>query len=110
MKNCKISPLVFMLVVIGLTIWTPSSQFTAAADINWNKYMQSAATVAAIAAAMATLGHCSKKLKIEETNSGGMIGLVFTCDANEEEEASSIIFFERFGDGPLMPKKYMFAG
>ncbi len=106
----KTSALAFLLVCLGGIIWTPSSQFATAAEIKWNKYMGSAANVAAIAAAMARLGDCSKKVTVEEMNSGKMIGLVFTCDGSEEEQASSIIFFERIGDGPLFAKKFAFAG
>lgn len=83
-----------------------------AAEINWNEYMQSSSMVAAIAAAMSQVEHCSKKpLVIEEIKDGdNKRSLVFTCAGTEEEEASSILHIERFGNGPWMPRRFDLAG
>ena len=95
-----------ILVIVAMTI-------SARADgINWNDYMHSAFSVGAIAAAMSRVEHCSKKpLLIEEYKDGNdKRRLVFTCDGTEDEEGSSIIIFERLGNGPWLPDRFSFAG
>jgi len=87
-----------------------SSQDAAAADIEWRKYMQSAANVSAIAAAVAMVDHCSKKLMIEETVSETTVRLSFLCTGSEDEEAAAFIEFHKIGDDTLLPGKFEFAG
>jgi hypothetical protein len=80
-----------------------------AGDIKWEKYMNSAGAVAAIAAAVAFVDGCSKPLQIEETRQDGEIWLTFNCAGGEDEEAAATITFDDFG-GVLIPKAYAFAG
>ena len=104
------------LAAIG--IWASTAGLTSsagrahAAGINWNEYMQSSFVVGAIAAAMSRVEHCSKKpLLIEEIKDGNdKRTLVFTCAGTEEEEGSSILHLERFGDSLWMAKSFSFAG
>lgn len=81
-------------------------------DIKWRDYLQSSYVAAAIAAAISQVEHCSKKpLRIEEIKSGNnKRSLVFTCAGTEDEEGSSILHLERFGDGPWRPKSFDLAG
>jgi len=98
------------LVIVAITTCGPVS--VKADGIDWNDYMHSSFSVGAIAAAMSRVEHCSKKpLLIEEHKDGDdKRRLVFTCDGTEDEEGSSILMFERFGDGPWLPDRFSFAG
>ena len=100
------------IALLCATCWTPTFAPANAAEINWNEYMQSGSVVAAIAAAISLVDHCSKKpLLIEELKpSADKRVLVFTCDSTEDEQASGIIHLQRFGDGPWMPDRFDFAG
>lgn len=88
-----------------------TSNEAAAAEIKWQKYMQSSANVSAIAAAVSWVDGCSKKpLLIEELNRGdGKFTLVFTC-LGEKDQASGIIHFNSYGEGSLFPEKFDRAG
>lgn len=107
-----------ILITMVFGIWCGAITFAVqtgqahAAEINWNEYMQSSYLVAAIAAAMSQVEHCSKKpLVIEEVKDGNnKRSLVFTCAGTEDEETSSILHIERIGDGPWMPKSFDLAG
>ena len=104
--------------VAALGIWTcavtvlPFTSAAGAAEIRWNEYVQSSFLVSAIAAAISRVENCSKKpLLMEEISSGNdKRTLVFTCDGTEDEEGSSILHIERFGDGPWLAKSFEFAG
>ena len=80
-----------------------------AGEIGWEKYMNSAASVAAIAAAVAMVDQCSKPLEISETRQNGQILLTFNCTGGEDEEASATVRFDDFG-GTLVPNGYLIAG
>lgn len=86
------------------------SSGVAAAEIKWQKYMQSSANVSAIAASVAIVDQCSKKLVIEETISPEKTRLDFICDGKEDEEGTASIEFTRLGDDGLIPSKFLFAG
>jgi len=81
-----------------------------AADINWEKYMHSAAVVSAIAAAVALVDHCSKPLNFQEIKGDGKLTLVFNCNGTEDEEAAGIIEFDIFDGGAIVPSKFSIAG
>lgn len=81
-----------------------------AADINWEKYMHSAAVVSAIAAAVALVDHCSRPLDFQEIKEDGKLTLVFNCNGNEDEEAAGIIEFDVFDGGAIVPSKFSIAG
>jgi hypothetical protein len=112
MKNSKTS------IFAALGIWTgavgvlPYANAASAAEINWNEYIQSSFLVSAISAAISRVENCSKKpLLIEEIiSSDDKRTLVFTCEGTEDEEGSSILHIERFGDGPWLAKSFEFAG
>ncbi len=108
MKPSKLSA----IALLCAACWTMGLGRANAAEIDWNEYMQSASVVAAIAAAVSMVENCSKKpLLIEELKpSADKRVLVFTCDGTEDEQASGIIHFKRFGDSPWMPDRFDFAG
>jgi hypothetical protein len=108
--NYAKTPAYTLLFCFFSTCWTAIPKDVAAAEIDWQKYIQSSANVSAIAAAVAFVDGCSKNLDIEESSSDGKVRLSFTCDGKEDEEGTAVIEFESFGDGPLMPKKFEFAG
>ncbi|MGI9415696.1 MAG: hypothetical protein ACR2PM_18615 [Hyphomicrobiales bacterium] len=110
MKRTKPAASTFpaLILLSMLSISIPGE--AAAADIDWHKYMQSAANVSAIAAAVAMVDDCSKKLVIEETVSEASVRLSFMCNGTEDEEAAAFIEFHKFGDDVLVPKKFEFAG
>ena len=110
MTYTKTTVCTFLVVSLFWTGWTSVSKDAAAAEINWQKYMQSAANVAAIAAAVAFVDGCSKKFKIEESSFDGKVKLTFTCSGKEDEEGTAVIEFESFSDGVLVPKKFDYAG
>ena len=99
MKPFKLSAVALLSVALSAANWALDPRHASAADINWDEYMQSVAVVAAMAAAISLVEHCSKKpLLIEEIKSGDNDRtLVFTCTGGEEEEASSILHLQRFG-------------
>lgn len=80
-----------------------------AADVNWAKYMTLAANASAIASALALVDGCSKPLVVTETKEGDSLRLQFDCKASEDEEASSIVVFDVFGD-TVLPSRFEFAG
>ncbi len=80
-----------------------------AGQVGWEKYMNSAANVAAIAAAVALVGNCSKPLEFEEARQDGQIRLTVFCNGGEDEEAAVIVTFDDLG-GTLIPHGYQFAG
>lgn len=80
-----------------------------AAEVNWAKYMTLAANASAIASALALVDGCSKPLVVTETKEGDTVRLQFNCNASEDEEASSIVVFDVFGD-TLLPSRFEFAG
>ena len=83
---------------------------TAAAEpVTWDRYMTSAANVAAIASAVASVGHCSKPLEFDEVEEDGKLYLSVNCNSGDDEEAAVIIEFEPFGD-VLLPKGFQYAG
>lgn len=99
----------FLLVSLCWTGWTSTSNYAAAAEVDLQKYMQSSGNISAIAAAVAFVDHCSKKLKIVETSTDGNFRLDFICNATEHGSTGSIEF-QDFGDGLLVPKEFSFAG
>ena len=110
MTYTKTTVCTFLLVSLFWTGWTAALNDAAAAEIDWQKYMQSAANVSAIAAAVALVDNCSKKLEIVESITEGAIRLDFICTGSEEEEATGSIEFLRFGDDGLVPQRIIFAG
>ena len=110
MTYTKTTVCTFLLVNLFWTGWTSTSNDAAAAEIDWQKYMQSSKNVSAIAAALSWVDHCSKKLEIVESSSDGKVRLDFTCSGTEDEEATGSIEFERFGDDGLVPSKFTWAG
>lgn len=80
-----------------------------AGQVGWDKYMRSAASVAAIAAAVALVGECSKPLEFEEMKQDGQVLLTVFCNGSEDEEFAVIVTFDDFGDG-LIPNGYQLAG
>jgi len=95
--------------VLSVCLVASGSDATAA-DVDWRKFMNSAAVVSSIAAAIALVDDCSKPLTIEETKNDGKIRLSFTCDGNADEEATSVIEFESLGEGVLVPSRFFLAG
>lgn len=110
MKYTKIKARIFLLSCLVWTGWISISKDAAAAEIDWQKYMQSSANVSAIAAAVAWVDDCSKKLKIEESISGRRVRLSFTCSGIENHGEHAVVEFDKIGDGGLVPKKFEFAG
>ena len=100
----------FLLASLFWAGWVSASNEAAAAEIKWQKYMQSSANVSAIAAAVALVDSCSKKLIIEETISKEKIRLDFICYGTKDDDATSSIEFLRVSDEYLMPKNFLFAG
>jgi hypothetical protein len=96
------------ILAVAAIVASPASVF--AEDIQWSKYMTSSAIVSAIASALAQVDSCSEPVAVEEQRVGGKLQLSFTCSANEDEEATSVIEFEQFGDGILVPGRFYFAG
>lgn len=80
-----------------------------AAEVNWAKYMTLSANASAVASALALVDGCSKPLVVTETKEGDTVRLQFDCKASEDEEASSIVVFDVFGD-TLLPSRFEFAG
>ena len=110
MKLVKTNTYLYLLSCFVSLACLLSSQDAAAADIEWRKYMQSAANVSAIAAAVAMVDGCSKKLLIDETVSDTTVRLSFLCTGSEDEEAAAFIEFHKIGDDTLLPGKFEFAG
>lgn len=81
-----------------------------AEEIDWSKYMTRSAVVSAIASAMSSVENCSVPLTFSETKEDGKVKLAINCFGNEEDEASSFIEFDDYGDGLLVPNRFMFAG
>lgn len=109
MTYTKTTVCTFLLVSLFWTGWTSTSNDAAAAEIDWQKYMQSSKNISAIAAAVAWVDHCSKKLIFKESITEGKVRLDFLCTGSEEEATGSIEF-ERFGDDGLVPSKFTWAG
>ena len=80
-----------------------------AGQVGWDKYMNSAASVAAIAAAVAMVGKCSKPLEFDEMKQDGQVLLTVLCNGSEDEEFAVIVTFDDF-DGALIPNGYQLAG
>ncbi len=113
MNYAKKAACTFYLFCFFWTCWTAIPKDAAAAEIKWQKYMQSSANVSAIAAAVSWVDGCSKKpLLIEELNRGdGKFTLVFTCLGEKDQANSSgIIHFNSYGEGSLFPEKFDRAG
>jgi hypothetical protein len=110
MSYTKTTIRAFFLASLFCAGWATVSNDAAAAEIKWQKYMRSSANVSAIAAAVAMVDHCSKKLGIEETISERKIRLDFICDGTEDEEGTASIEFSRFGDDGLISSEFFFAG
>lgn len=97
-------------IVAAMTVSVALSATVAqAGQVGWDKYMNSAANVAAIAAAVALVGNCSKPLEFEEAREDGQIRLTVLCNGGEDEEAAVIVTFDDLG-GTLIPHGYQFAG
>lgn len=96
--------LTFAAALIGFAA-TPGHS----ADVNWAKYMTLSANVSAIASALSLVDGCSKPLVVTETKEGDTVRLQFDCKASEDEEASSIVVFDVFGD-TVLPSRFEFAG
>ena len=96
------------LAAIAVSI-TLNATVAQAGQVGWDKYMNSAANVAAIAAAVALVGNCSKPLEFDETRQDGQINLTVLCSGGEDEEAAVIVTFDDLG-GTLIPNGYQFAG
>ena len=112
MRAIRVAAFAVLCVLTAIAALQTGAGRVEAAEISWNDYMQSSFVVGAIAAAMSRVEHCSKQpLLIEEIKEGdSKRALVFTCDGTEEEEGSSILHLERFGDGPWMAMRFDFAG
>lgn len=110
MKSIKTNTYSYLLSGLAGALWLLAPQDAAAADIDWRKYMQSAANVSAIAAAVAMVDNCSKSLMIEETVADTTVRLSFLCNGSEDEEAAAFIEFHKLGDDVLVPGKFEFAG
>ena len=110
MKSMKTSAYAYVLSCFVSLACLLSPHQAVAADIDWRKYMQSAANVSAIAAAVAMVDGCSKKLLIEETVSDTTVRLSFLCNGSEDEEAAAFIEFHKIGEDALLPGKFEFAG
>lgn len=82
----------------------------AAESVNLERFLQSAASASAIAAAVAMVDGCSLPLEIEESQISGGVRLSFSCNGNEEEEGTAIIEFMDDGAGGVLPLRYDFAG
>lgn len=79
-------------------------------EIDWQKYMNSAAVVSSIAAAIAMVSPCENPLEFSETVEGDSLRLNVNCVGGEDDEATAVIEFTRYGDGLLVPEKFYFAG
>jgi len=110
MKHPKILKSLIMAILLTSACIVIAASDAAADDIDWRKYMKSAAVVSSIAAAIALVDNCGKPLQIEETKDDGKIRLSFTCSGNEDEEGTAVIEFDDFGDGVLVPSKFDLAG
>ena len=73
MKHTKSFTTKFLHVFMCGTFWMLGSEVAAAAEINWQKYMQSSKNVSAIAAAVSWVDSCSKKVVIKESISEGEV-------------------------------------
>ena len=104
-KTTNVIFLVLSLLCVQLVV-APAS----AAEIDWSKYMTRSAVVSAIASGMSAVENCSVPLTFSETREDGKVMLAINCFGNEDDEASSIIEFDDFGDGLLVPNRFMFAG
>ena len=100
----------FLLASLLWAGWMSASNEAAAAEIDWQKYMQSAVNISAIAAAVAWVDDCSKKLIFKESNSEGNVRLDAICDGADNKDATSSIEFKRFGKDGLIPSKFSWAG
>ncbi|MEP0521373.1 MAG: hypothetical protein ABJO09_15965 [Hyphomicrobiales bacterium] len=101
MKNSLITGIAFLL---GATTFASGQD-----NVDFGKYGQSAATLSAIASAVAFVGPCSVPLIFEETRSEEGVQLAVHCRGNEEDEAS--VFIQFIGDDALLlPKNFEFAG
>ncbi|PCJ95036.1 MAG: hypothetical protein COA52_04200 [Hyphomicrobiales bacterium] len=81
-----------------------------AEDIKWQKYMNSAAVVSAIASAVAMVGSCDKPLEFFETTEGDKLSLSVNCFGSEEQEFTAVIEFIMLYDDVLVPDHFYFAG
>lgn len=103
----KISPSLLSLTAAVALLATGGA--ATAGPVTWDRYMTSAANVAAIASAVASVGNCSKPLEFDELEEDGKVYLTVNCNGDEDEEAAVIIEFQDLGD-LLLPMGFQYAG
>ncbi len=81
-----------------------------AGPVDWTRYMSSSAAVSAIAAALSFVEKCSVPLEFDEIQQDGKRLLTLNCNGSDEEEAAVTIEFIDYGDGALLPGRFMYAG
>ena len=101
--------------LLTLSLWFAQALATPAMadDVDWSKYMTRSAVVSAIASAMSAVENCSVPLTFSESvdsTEGRKITLAINCFGKEDEEASSFIEFDDYGDGLLIPSRFFLAG
>jgi len=78
--------------------------------IDYGKYFQFASVLSTIAAAIVTIAPRSSPLRISKSRKVGELILTFTCSDEKVQKATSVIRFHDFGDKPLLPRSFDFAG
>ncbi|MGJ8535046.1 MAG: hypothetical protein ACSHYC_22880 [Alphaproteobacteria bacterium] len=96
-----------ILTIASCVLFTAPS--FAADTVDFARYMQSPASISAIASAVASVGACSVPLEFDETKSEDETRLGIHCRGTEDDESS--IFVRFVDDGySIIPKGFDYAG
>ena len=98
-------------LLLAFCILFATSSYVAAESrqIDFDRYGQSPAVMAAIVSGLASVSPCSGPIRYWEDREGDRVILNIQCNGNEDDEANAIITFRDYGEF-LLVESFEFAG
>jgi len=98
-------------LALAAALATPVFAATAASagPVNWERYMQTGSSAAAVASGIAQVTPCKVPLSFDETTEGDQVTLSISCNTGDDNESGVVLFFNNYG-GTLVLDRFQIAG